>query len=48
MTRSQLLQHVVHFAGVLQASGIRPGDAVSIADTNTVTVTATSSQCPSL
>ena len=36
VTRSQLLQHIVRFAGVLQASGIRPGDAVSLADTNTV------------
>jgi acyl-CoA synthetase (AMP-forming)/AMP-acid ligase II len=39
VTRSQLLHHVAHFAGVLQASGIRPGDAVSLADTNTVNTT---------
>jgi acyl-CoA synthetase (AMP-forming)/AMP-acid ligase II len=36
VTRSQLLQQVVQFAGVLKASGIRPGDTVSLADTNTV------------
>lgn len=38
LSRSQLQQQVARFASVLKASGIRPGDTVSLADTNTVRV----------
>ncbi len=36
LTRSQLRKQVIDVAIKLRKSGIRPGDAVSIADTNTV------------
>ena len=36
MRRGQLLELVRGFACSLRASGIRPGDTVNIADTNTV------------
>lgn len=36
MSRGQLLELVRDFAYSLRASGIRPGDTVNIADTNTV------------
>lgn len=36
LSRTQLAQQVARFASTLRASGIRPGDTVSLADTNTV------------
>lgn len=36
LTRIQLRKQVINIAIALRKSGIRPGDAVSIADTNTV------------
>lgn len=38
LTRSQLRGCIVHTAAKLQAAGIRPGDVVSLAFTNTVCI----------
>ena len=36
LTRGQLQQEIVHFANLIRQAGVRPGDVVSLTDTNTV------------